>query len=569
MMGSINPYATSYSTLPAGLNRWAYANLVDFFERTCARYADKPAFTSFGRTLSYAELERLSASFAVYIQRHTDLSPGDRIAIQLPNLIQYPVVLFGALRAGLVVVNTNPLYTAEEMAHQFADSGARALVIHKSMAHKAEAILERTQLNHLFVTQVGDLHGFVKRTLLNAAIKYIKHLEPDFYLPGALGLRDVLLEHLGERPTPVKPGLHDLAVLQYTGGTTGVAKGAMLTQGNLLANLMQGYDFINSQGSGWAENVLLPLPLYHIYAFTVSQIIMASGGHCVLVANPRDIDSLVREIAHWPMTAFMGLNTLFNALCNRETFRQLDFSRLELTLSGGMALTRDAANRWEKVTGCPIMEAYGLTEASPAVAINPRHAIQPGTIGLALPHTEVKVVDEEGRQVADGVPGMLCVRGPQVMAGYWQREEETHETITDDGWLKTGDIAVQQSDGYLRIVDRAKDLIIVSGFNVYPNEVEDVVCAHPEVVECAAIGVPDPDSGERVKLFVVSNSASLDRAAIREWCRRHLTAYKVPREVELVTELPKSPVGKVIRRHLRDAPPAADTTGTTESRRSA
>lgn len=550
MMASTNAYAT----LSAGLNRSAYANLVDFFERTCARYGDRPAFTSFGRTLNYLELERLSAAFAVYLQRKTDLQPGDRIAIQLPNLIQYPVVLFGALRAGLVVVNTNPLYTSEEMAHQFIDSGARALVIHKSMAHKAEGILEKTDIEHLFVTQVGDLHGFVKRTLINATIKYIRHLEPDYYLPGALGLRDVLLEYLGERPEPVPRGLPDLAVLQYTGGTTGVAKGAMLTHGNLLANLMQGYDFINREGTGWASTVVLPLPLYHIYAFTVSQIIMASGGHSILIANPRDIDSLVREISHWPMTAFIGLNTLFNALCNRESFRSMAFSHLQLTLSGGMALTRDAGQRWEKVTGCPVVEAYGLTEASPAVAINPRNAIQSGTIGLPLPHTEVRVVDEQGNKVADGVPGMLCVRGPQVMAGYWQREEDTRETITEDGFLKTGDIAVQQSDGYLRIVDRAKDVIIVSGFNVFPNEVEDVVVAHPEVVECAAVGVPDPDSGERVKLFVVSNSASLDRAAIRDWCRSHLTAYKVPREVEFVKELPKSPVGKVIRRHLRDTP---------------
>ncbi|WP_432698509.1 AMP-binding protein [Marinobacterium sp. YM272] len=555
MMASTNAYAT----LSAGLNRSAYANLVDFFERTCARYGDKPAFTSFGRTLNYAELERLSASFAVYLQRHTDLRPGDRIAIQLPNLIQYPVVLFGALRAGLVVVNTNPLYTAEEMEHQFVDSGARALVIHKSMAHKAEGILEKTDIKHLFVTQVGDLHGFVKRALINATIKYIRHLEPDFYLPGSLGLRDVLLEHMGEKPEPVKPGLHDLAVLQYTGGTTGVAKGAMLTHGNLLANLMQGYDFINREGSGWASTVVLPLPLYHIYAFTVSQIIMASGGHSVLIANPRDIDSLVREIAHWPMTAFIGLNTLFNALCNREGFRSQAFDQLELTLSGGMALTRDAAQRWEKVTGCPVVEAYGLTEASPAVAINPRHAIQSGTIGIPLPYTEVRVIDDDGQKVPDGVPGMLCVRGPQVMAGYWQRQEETRETINEEGFLKTGDIAVQQSDGYLRIVDRAKDVIIVSGFNVFPNEVEDVVTAHPEVVECAAIGVPDPDSGERVKLFVVSTSSSLDRAAIRAWCRSHLTAYKVPRDVEFVKELPKSPVGKVIRRQLRDAPSLGDS----------
>lgn len=547
------------SALPKELNRPGYTSLLDFIDDVCTTYATQPAFTSFGRTLNYAELDQLSASFAVYLQQHTDLKPGDRIAIQLPNLIQYPVVLFGALRAGLVVVNTNPLYTSREMEHQFIDSGARALVIHKSMAHKAQGILDKTGIQHIFVTQVGDLHGFVKRTLINATIKYIRHMEPDYYLPGALGLREVLLKHIGERPNPVSIRGTDIAVLQYTGGTTGVAKGAMLTHNNLLANLMQGSEFINAGGTGWARTVVLPLPLYHIYAFTVAQIVMVSGGHLVLIANPRDIDALVREIKHCSMSAFIGLNTLFNALCNRDSFRELDFSTLELTLSGGMALTHEAAERWLQVTGCPVVEAYGLTETSPAVAINPRDAIQPGTIGLPLPYTEVKVIDEQDNEVADGENGVLCVRGPQVMAGYWQRPEDTAQVMTSDGFLKTGDIATRQSDGYLRIIDRAKDVIIVSGFNVYPNEVEDVVTSHPDVVECAAIGVPDEDSGERVKLFIVSRSASLDRATVRDWCREHLTAYKVPREVEFVDELPKSPVGKVIRRHLRENEPSVET----------
>ncbi|MBV1787711.1 AMP-binding protein [Marinobacterium sp. D7] len=547
------------SALPKELNRPGYTSLLDFIDDVCNRYATQPAFTSFGRTLNYAELDQLSASFAVYLQQHTDLKPGDRIAIQLPNLIQYPVVLFGALRAGLVVVNTNPLYTSREMEHQFIDSGAKALVIHKSMAHKAQGILDKTDIQHIFVTQVGDLHGFVKRTLINATIKYVRHMEPDYYLPGALGLREVLLKHIDERPNPVSIRGTDIAVLQYTGGTTGVAKGAMLSHNNLLANLMQGSEFINAGGTGWARTVVLPLPLYHIYAFTVAQIVMVSGGHVVLIANPRDIDSLVREIKHCRMSAFIGLNTLFNALCNRDAFRELDFSTLELTLSGGMALTHEAAERWQQVTGCPVVEAYGLTETSPAVAINPRDAIQPGTIGLPLPYTEVKVIDEQENEVADGENGVLCVRGPQVMAGYWQRPDDTAQVMTSDGFLKTGDIATRQRDGYLRIIDRAKDVIIVSGFNVYPNEVEDVVTSHPDVVECAAIGVPDEDSGERVKLFIVSRSASLDRATVRDWCREHLTAYKVPREVEFVDELPKSPVGKVIRRHLRESEPSVET----------
>lgn len=543
-------YEHAQTPLPDALNPAGYTSLLDFIDRTFALYAQRPAFTSFGRTLNFAELDSLSAAFAVHLQQ-AQLEPGDRIAIQLPSLIQYPVVLFGALRAGLVVVNTNPLYTADEMEHQFRDAGVKAVVIHKSMAHKLEKILPRTAIRHIIVTQVGDLHGFVKRNLLNAAIKYLKRLEPSFYLPGALGLRDILMRHVGERPRPVQPQLQDLAVLQYTGGTTGRAKGAMLTHANLLANCLQGCDSINRHGSDWAETVVLPLPLYHIYAFTVAQIIMASGGHSVLIANPRDVDGLIRELGHWRMSAFIGLNTLFNVLCDRERFRQLDFSNLKLTLSGGMALTRDAAQRWQAVTGCPVVEAYGLTETSPAVAINPTDAIQLGTIGTPLAFTEIKVIDEDGNPVADGTPGNLCVRGPQVMAGYWQQPQETRNSMTDDGYFITDDIAVRQPDGYLRIVDRAKDVIIVSGFNVYPNEVEDVVCAHPDIIECAAIGVTDSDSGERVKLFVVSRNPALDRAGVRDWCREHLTSYKIPRDVEFVAELPKSPVGKVLRKDLR------------------
>ncbi|MBT00776.1 MAG: long-chain fatty acid--CoA ligase [Oceanospirillaceae bacterium] len=544
-------YAQPRSQLPEALNPEGYTSLLDFFDRTCRKFASRPAFTSFGRTLSYAELDRLSAAFAVHLQQETDLQPGDRIAIQLPSLIQYPVAIFGALRAGLVVVNTNPLYTAQEMARQFKDSGARAVLIHKSMAHKLEGILDQTDIEHVYVTQVGDLHGFVKRTLLNVAIKYLRKLEPDFYLPGAKGFRDVLLGNLGRQPKTMNPGLDDLAVLQYTGGTTGVAKGAMLTHGNLLANLLQGCDCINREGTDWAETVILPLPLYHIYAFTVSQIVLASGGHAVLIANPRDIDALIKELKQWSMSTFIGLNTLFNALCGRPDFRDLDFSGLKLTLSGGMALTEDAARRWQSVTGCPVVEAYGLTETSPAVSINPLNAVQPGTIGVPLSFTEVSIIDESGRRVQPGEAGKLCIRGPQVMAGYWQRPDETARCMTDDGYFITDDIAIEQDDGYLRIVDRAGDLINVSGFNVYPNEIENVLSDHPAVNECAAIGVPDDDSGERVKVFVVAGEPGLDRAQVRSWCRERLTAYKVPRDVEFVDELPKTPVGKVLRRALR------------------
>lgn len=537
--------------IPETLNPEGYRNISDFLRDVCRRHADKPAFTSFGRTLSYAELDRLSTAFAVYLQRETGLKPGDRIAVQLPNLIQYPVVLFGAFKAGLVVVNTNPLYTPAEMEHQFRDSGAKALVIHKSMAHNAEKILANTDIQHVFLTQVGDLHGFVKRHLLNAAVKYIKKMEPRFNLPGAIGLREALLRHLDQQPEPVERQPSDLAVLQYTGGTTGVSKGAMLTHANLLSNMLQGVAVISKVGSDWADNVLSPLPLYHIYAFTVAQIILASGGHSILIPNPRDLPALVKEISHWKVTTFLGLNTLFVGLCNNAEFRALDFSPLRMTLSGGMALTHAAADRWKEVTGCTVLEAYGLTETSPAVSINPPHAIRTGTIGLPVPETEVAIIGPKGEHLPEGIPGELCVRGPQVMPGYWHNEAATQASFTDDGYLITGDIAVLEEGGYLRIVDRAKDLIIVSGFNVYPNEIEDVATDHPGIIECAAIGMPDPVCGEVVKLIAVRSDDSLSEQELRDWCHERLTRYKVPKMIQFVPELPKSNVGKILRRMLK------------------
>ncbi len=537
--------------IPETLNPEGYRNISDFLRDVCRRHADKPAFTSFGRTLSYAELDRLSTAFAVYLQRETGLKPGDRIAVQLPNLIQYPVVLFGAFKAGLVVVNTNPLYTPAEMEHQFRDSGAKALVIHKSMAHNAEKILANTDIQHVFLTQVGDLHGFVKRHLLNAAVKYIKKMEPRFNLPGAIGLREALLRHLDQQPEPVERQPSDLAVLQYTGGTTGVSKGAMLTHANLLSNMLQGVAVISKVGSDWADNVLSPLPLYHIYAFTVAQIILASGGHSILIPNPRDLPALVKEISHWKVTTFLGLNTLFVGLCNNAEFRALDFSPLRMTLSGGMALTHAAADRWQEVTGCTVLEAYGLTETSPAVSINPPHAIRTGTIGLPVPETEVAIIGPKGEHLPEGIPGELCVRGPQVMLGYWHNEAATQASFTDDGYLITGDIAVLEEGGYLRIVDRAKDLIIVSGFNVYPNEIEDVATDHPGIIECAAIGMPDPVCGEVVKLIAVRSDDSLSEQELRDWCHERLTRYKVPKMIQFVPELPKSNVGKILRRMLK------------------
>jgi len=538
--------------IPDELNPHGYQTILDVVARHCRVYADKPAFTSFGRTLSYGELDQLADAFAVYLQKETDLKPGDRLAIQLPNLIQYPVVLFGALRAGLVVVNTNPLYTPRELEHQFKDSGAKALVIHASMAHNAERIIDKTDVKHIFVTQVGDLHGFLKRTLLNTAIKYIKKMEPDYNLPMEKSLRQALMAYMGEKPAPVSVRTEDTAVLQYTGGTTGVSKGAVLTHGNLVSNMLQGSELISRAEAGWAETAISPLPLYHIYAFTLSLIIMEEGGHSVLIANPRDIAGFIKELKRWNMSGFMGLNTLFVALCNQESFRALDFSNMKITISGGMALTHAAANQWKEVTGCEIMEGYGLTETSPAVAINPPGEVSIGTIGWPLKATDVRIIDTTGGEAPIGTPGELCVKGPQVMKGYWQRERETNACFTDDGYLITGDVAVQEEDGRLRIVDRAKDLIIVSGFNVYPNEIEDVVTSHPGVMECAAIGIKDERSGEVPKLFVVRKDAELTEKEIIKWCKEHLTNYKVPKTVTFVEDLPKSNVGKVLRRMLKD-----------------
>lgn len=549
---------TRGNEIPSKINPQGFNNLLDVAAWACREFAEKPVFTSLGRTLSYQELDELADAFAVYLQQHTALEPGDRIAIQLPNIVQYPVVLLGALRAGLVVVNTNPLYTASEMRHQFRDSGAKALVIHKSMACKAEEILSDTSIETVFVTQVGDMHSFIKRVLINAAVKYVKKMEPPFRLPEAIPLFEALDLCLGGIPDPIEVKSDDLAVLQYTGGTTGVSKGAMLTHANLVSNILQSYERINAVGHGWQDAVIAPLPLYHIYAFTLSQVVMLAGGHSVLIPNPRDIPNLIKEMEHWPPTTFLGLNTLFVALCKHPAFAELDFEPLQMTVSGGMALTHAAADEWQAVTGCQIMEGYGLTETSPVVAVNPCDAIQLGCIGLPVTETEVKVIGEGGVAVDDEEPGELCVRGPQVMKGYWRCPEETDHSFTEDGFFRTGDIAVLQRDGYLRIVDRAKDVIITSGFNIYPNEVEDVLASHPDIVECAAIGVPDEVSGEVVKVFVVLKDAEITAEQVRTWCQQHLTRYKVPQYVTFVDELPKTNVGKVLRRELRETPDKED-----------
>jgi long-chain acyl-CoA synthetase len=542
---------------PAGIPREVdlkkYKNMVDVFEQAVKKFADKPAFTAVGVTLTYRDLDTQSRNFAAWLQNKTDLKPGDRIAVQMPNITQYPVIVFGAMRAGLIVVNTNPLYTTREMEHQFNDSGAKALVVLANMADNAEKVLPHTGIEHVIVTEIADMHSPIKRTLMNAVVKHVKKMVPSYSLPNAHKLPAVLSAGAREKFTPVDINLDDLAVLQYTGGTTGVAKGAMLTHANLVANLTQVRPMMEDQVEEGKEVVIAPLPLYHIYSFTLNcGIMLEAGAHNVLIPNPRDIPGFVKEMQKQKFSAFIGLNTLFVALCNNEDFQDLDFSGLKLTASGGMALTSDTAKMWERVTGCEISEGYGMTETSPVVTFNPRSAIQIGTIGLPIPSTEIKTIDDDGNETPIGEPGELCVKGPQVMRGYWQRPEDTQKSFTEDGFLKTGDVALIQEDGYIRIVDRKKDMIIVSGFNVFPNEIEDVVTSHPKVVECAAVGIPDAKSGEAVKVYVVPTKEGVTANELKEFCRERLTAYKVPKHFEFRDELPKSNVGKILRRELRD-----------------
>jgi long-chain acyl-CoA synthetase len=540
--------------ISAEINPDQFANIQAVLKQSCQRFADKPAFSNLGKTLTYAELYELSGAFAAYLQQHTDLQPGDRIAVQLPNILQYPIVVFGAMRAGLVVVNTNPLYTARELEHQFNDSGAKALVTLANMAHLVEQVLPKTGIKTVIVTEVGDMLPTLKRLLVNSVVKYVKKMVPAYNLPQSIKFTRALAQGRGKIVRESSPANTDVAVLQYTGGTTGVAKGAMLTHRNLIANMLQAKGLMGANLNEGCEIVIAPLPLYHIYAFTFHCMAMLmTGNHNVLISNPRDLPGMMKDLAKFKFTGFVGLNTLFVALCNNEEFRALDFSELKLTLSGGMALQLAAAERWKDVTGCPICEGYGMTETSPIVSVNPFQNIQIGTIGIPVPSTLCKVIDDEGNELPLGGRGELCVKGPQVMKGYWQRQEATDEMIDADGWLKTGDIAVIQEDGYMRIVDRKKDMILVSGFNVYPNELEDVLATLPGVMLCAAIGIPDERSGEAIKLFVVVKPGeTLTKEQVMEHMRANVTGYKVPRAVEFRDSLPTTNVGKILRRELRD-----------------
>ncbi len=540
--------------ITAEINPDEFPNIQAVLKQSCQRFANKPAFSNLGKTITYGELYALSGAFAAWLQQHTDLKPGDRIAVQLPNVLQYPVAVFGAMRAGLIVVNTNPLYTVREMEHQFNDSGAKALVCLANMAHLAEKVVPKTQVRHVIVTEVADLLPPLKRLLINSVIKYVKKMVPAYNLPNAVRFNDTLALGKGQPVTEANPQANDVAVLQYTGGTTGVAKGAMLTHRNLVANMLQCRALMGANLKEGCEILITPLPLYHIYAFTFHcMAMMLIGNHNVLISNPRDLPAMVKELGKWKFSGFVGLNTLFVALCNNEAFRALDFSALKITLSGGMALQLSVAERWKSVTGCAICEGYGMTETSPVAAVNPAEANQVGTIGIPVPSTLCKVIDDAGNELPLGETGELCVKGPQVMKGYWQREDATSEILDADGWLKTGDIALIQPDGYMRIVDRKKDMILVSGFNVYPNELEDVLAALPGVLQCTAIGVPDEKSGEVIKVFiVVKPGMTVTKEQVMEHMRANVTGYKVPRYIEFRDALPTTNVGKILRRELRD-----------------
>jgi long-chain acyl-CoA synthetase len=539
-----------------------YRSLAQFFDDCTARFGERVAYVSAGSPMTYAVLARRAAAFASWLQG-VGVKPGERVAIMLPNTLQYPVALFGALKAGAVVVNVNPLYTARELAHQLKDSGAETIVVFENFAKTLEEALPGTRVKHIVVTGLGDLlgEGFnLKGRLINFVLRHVKKMVPAYHLPQAVPLLEVLKQGARRPVAPVNVTLDDLAFLQYTGGTTGVAKGAMLTHGNMVANLLQAKAWTGGQfdaGENHQETVLTPLPLYHIYSLTVNAMIfMALGGRNILIANPRDLKRVMKTIRHETFSCMSAVNTLYNALLENEEFRQRDFSGLKLAMAGGMATQKAVAERFKAVTGKPIVEGYGLTECSPIVTLTPVEVghLQDfeGLVGLPAPSTLVRFRRDDGSWANIGEAGELCVKGPQVMQGYWNRPDETAKVLDEDGWLATGDIGVMDAQGYVRLIDRKKDMILVSGFNVYPNEIEDVIAAHPGVREVAAIGVPDPVQGERIKVFVVKRDPALTEEALIQFCRQQLTGYKVPRLVEFRDSLPQTNIGKILRRALRD-----------------
>ena len=531
-----------------------YSSISDVFRQSVEKFAHQPAFQNMGKTLTYAEVGKLAENFASYLQNVLKLPRGERVAIMLPNLLQYPIALFGILQAGLVAVNTNPLYTPRELEHQLKDSGATTIIVLENFANTLELVLPRTQIKHVIVASVGEMFGFFKGTLMNFVLRKIKKMVPEYRISGAIPFQTTLKEGAAHTFSPVTLTREDTALLQYTGGTTGVAKGAILSHGNICANMLQAKEWIKNQLREGKETVIAALPLYHIFALTVNLMIFTNAGSkIILITNPRDMKGFIGELKKERISVFIGVNTLFNGMVNQPDFSTVDFSNLRLTLGGGMATQKAVAEKWKKITGTPIVEAYGLTEASPGVCCNPLNIeAYSGGIGLPVPSTEVELRDADGKEVGIGHPGELWVRGPQVMKGYWNRPEETAKTIDARGFLETGDIAVMDEKGWLKLVDRKKDLIVVSGFNVYPNEIEEVVSHNDKVMEVACIGVPNEKTGEALKVFVVKKDPSLTKEELIEFCRTELTAYKVPKDIEFRDELPKSNVGKILRRELRE-----------------
>ena len=532
-----------------------YDSILEMFDKAVREHPYRAAYINMGKVLTFRKLEERSRAFAAYLQNELKLERGERVALMMPNLLQYPIALFGILRAGLVVVNVNPLYTPRELEHQLQDSGAKAIVVVSNFASTLEKVVFNTAVKHVILTRMGDQLSFGKRTLVNFVVKYVKKLVPKYKLPNAVTFREVL--SVGKYRQYVRPQMErdDLAFLQYTGGTTGVAKGAMLSHGNIIVNVFQAkwiaYPFVG--GRHRERLAVLALPLYHVFALTVNCLLFIELGiTAVLITNPRDIPGFVKELKKYPFVAITGVNTLFNALLNNENFKEVNFSSLKLSVGGGMAIQQAVATRWHEITGCNIIEGYGMTECSPLIAACPVNVVKHnGSIGVPVPNTDIKIIKEDGSEAAIGEAGELWVKGEQVMQGYWQRPEATAEVLKD-GWMATGDIVVMDESYSLRIVDRKKDMILVSGFNVYPNEIEDVVMLNYKVSEVVAIGVPNEVSGETIKIFVVKKDESLTRDELRQHCRQHLTGYKIPKDIEFREELPKSNVGKILRRVLRD-----------------
>lgn len=530
-----------------------YNSIPEILEESFKNFGNKPAYHCMGKTLTYTEVDGLSQKFASYLQNDLGLKKGDRVALMMPNILQYPVALFGVLRAGMVAVNVNPLYTPRELEHQLKDSGASAIVIFENAAHTLVPVLAHTSVKHVLVTSIGDMLGFPKSLIVNFVIKHVKKMIPAYNIPNAINF--VSAVHSGNESKFKKPTLtkSDIAFLQYTGGTTGVAKGAILTHKNIIANISQARAWISPLVKVGEEIIITPLPLYHIFSLTANCFVFGSiGGLNILITNPRDLPGFIKELKKWKFTAFTGVNTLFNGLLNNPEFKTVDFSSMRLTLGGGMAVQKSVAEKWKEITGHALIEAYGLTETSPAACINPMNLKEyNGFIGLPISSTEVVIKDDLEKTLNIGETGEICIKGPQVMPGYWNRDDETAKVMTADGYFKTGDIGIMDNDGFIKIVDRKKDMILVSGFNVYPNEIEDVVAQHPKVFEVAAIGVPDEKTTEAIKLFIVKKDQSLTKEEIIAFCRENLTNYKIPRHVEFRTELPKTNVGKILRKDLR------------------